>query len=349
MCSSDLHLSGGGPEAHGYEVSDGDTGNQDAERFVPPNPVDIFGMVERTAAFARESKAAGRPFFAQLSFHALHQPQNASSANRAEVTGRMGKANDKAIGRAALTQDLDEGIARILAVLDELELAESTFVIYMADNGAKPNNGQLEGGKGDLWEAGIRVPMIVRGPGVEPGSVSRVPVVGFDLFPTFLEWARDEEPLPPGVEGGSLADLLRGGASEVERPQPFLAFHFPHYQGLGGPQSALIQGDLKLLRLYEEEEPRLFDLALDPGERAPLDDDEARERLAGLLDAHLESIGAHLPRENPAFDAEAPQPERKRGRAGARTDRGRGDRGERGSRGGRKRKGGDEDSESPGS
>ena len=343
------HLQGGGPGEHGYRVHDGDTGNRDAAPHTDPNPVDIFGMVERAEAFMKSALEDERPFFAQLSFHALHYPENASARNREAVEPRLPRANDKEVGRAALTQDLDEGIARILAVLDELELAGSTFVIYMADNGAKPNNGQLEGGKGDLWEAGIRVPMIVRGPGVEPGSVSRVPVVGFDLFPTFLEWARDEEPLPPGVEGGSLADLLRGGASEVERPQPFLAFHFPHYQGLGGPQSALIQGDLKLLRLYEEEEPRLFDLALDPGERAPLDDDEARERLAGLLDAHLEGIGAHLPQENPAFDAEAPQPERKRGRAGARTDRGRGDRGDRGSGGGRKRKGGGEDSESPGS
>lgn len=331
------HLSGGGPEAHGYEVSDGDTGNQDAERFVPPNPVDIFGMVERTAAFARESKAAGRPFFAQLSFHALHQPQNASSANRAEVTGRMGKANDKAIGRAALTQDLDAGIARLLDALDEEGLAETTFIVYLSDNGAKDEARVLAGGKGDLYEAGIRVPMIVRGPGIPAGEVLHEPVCGSDLYPTFLEWAGFEGDLPAEVEGASLAPFLAGEAAEVARPRPFLAFHFPHYQGKGGPQSALVQGNWKLLHLYEGERVELYDLEADPGERRNLSakQPELAARLDTLLVEHLAASGARLPALNPEHDpgASPPDGKNKRGERGSgdgeRRRRKRDDRGDR--------------------
>jgi arylsulfatase A len=327
------HLLGGGPEAHGYEVSDGDTGNQDAEPFVDPNPVDIFGMVERAAAFARESKAEGRPFFAQLSFHALHRPENASAASRAAVAERMGKANDKSVGRAALTQDLDAGIARLIAALEQEGLLDSTFVVYMSDNGAKDEARVLAGGKGDLYEAGIRVPMIVRGPGVPAGEVLRAPVCGFDLYPTFLEWAGFEGELPPELEGDSLAALLAGEAGEVARARPFLAFHFPHYQGKGGPQSALVQGDWKLLHLYEGDRVELYDLASDPGERRDLaaEEPELAARLDALLVEHLAASGARLPAVNTRHEPGAtPEP-----RGGGRR--------ERGSRGERRRRGERED------
>ena len=74
------HIGGGGPEAHGYDESDGDTGNGDAEPFKDPNPVDIFGMGERAKAFMKKHVAVKKPFYIQLSYHALHYPQNASAA-----------------------------------------------------------------------------------------------------------------------------------------------------------------------------------------------------------------------------------------------------------------------------
>ena len=326
------HIQGGGPGEHGYQAHDGDTGNQDAAPHVDPNPVDIFGMVERTAEFMKDAVKAKDPFFAQLSFNALHYPGNASLKNLNDVKGRLGKANEKTLGRAALTQDLDEGIAELLNSLQELGVADNTFVIYMSDNGAKPNAGLLSGGKGDVWEAGVRVPMIVRGPGVKAGSVSRVPVVGYDFFPTFLEWAGDEGELPDGLEGGSLADLLSGASEVVERPYPFLSFHFPHYQGQGGPQSALIQGDLKLMRFYEDDSIKLFNVAEDPGERRDLSKSrrEDAERMSKLLEEHLEEIGALMPSNNDSFDPEAEPAPKKRGK-GAKEEKKR-----RGGEGGRR-------------
>jgi arylsulfatase A-like enzyme len=76
------HLSGGGPERHGYDVSDGDTGNRDADRFVDPNPVDIFGMTQRATAFMTRQKEAGKPFYMQMSYYAMHLPENALKSTR---------------------------------------------------------------------------------------------------------------------------------------------------------------------------------------------------------------------------------------------------------------------------
>ena len=337
------HIQGGGPGEHGYLVHDGDTGNGDAAPHVDPNPVDVFGMVARTEAFMKDAKEANEPFFAQLSFHALHYPENASARNLKDVGGRMPKANEKSLGRAALTQDLDEGIAILLKSLEEMGLVENTYVIYMSDNGAKQNSSLLSGGKGDVWEAGVRVPMIVRGPGIEAGSLCRVPVVGYDLFPTFLEWAGDERAPPEGLEGGSLTALLSGKSKEVERPFPFISFHFPHYQGLGGPQSALIQGDLKLMRFYEDDSIKLFDVAEDPGERRDLSKSrrEDAERMSKLLEEHLEEIGALMPSRNAGFDPEAQPAPKKRGKGGKEAKEEKRGGGGEGGRRGRRDDGGD--------
>ena len=313
------HLSGGGPGAHGYEVHDGDTGNQDAIPFTDPNPVDIFGMVERATDFFRASAGAGRPFFAQLSFHALHHPENASPAAIAEVAARAERApDDRRVQRAALAQDLDRGVGQLLDALDELGLAGNTYVLYLSDNGSGgAERGLLSAGKGSLGEGGIRVPMIVRGPAVPAGSVSHAPVVGWDLYPTFLDWAGDREPLPEGVEGVSLTGLFRGGSDPLARPTPGLLFHFPHYQGQGGPQSSLRVGDEKLVRSYEDGRDRLFDLASDPGETRDLaaERPERAAELGRMLGAELTRLGALLPTPNPAFDpATVPSgPQRKGG------------------------------------
>mgnify|MGYP003345028426 CR=1 FL=1 len=149
--------------------------------------------------------------------------------------------------------------------------------------------------KGSLWEGGIRVPFIVRGPGVEAGAFCRVPIVGWDLFPTFAEWAGvPRERLPRDLEGGSLVALLAGAAAGVERPRGELLFHFPHYQSGHTPHAAVRLGDMKLIEFFEDGSRRLFDLARDPGERDDLagsrPDDAAR--LAALL---AEQIGrAHV-------------------------------------------------------
>jgi len=312
------HIGGGGPGAHGYDEHDGDTGNEHAFRFTDPNPVDIFGMADRAAAFMERSRDAGKPFFIQLSWNALHAPENARRATL-ESYGASGDDVDKRTATLAITADLDEGVGRVLEAIERLDLGRKTFVLYLSDNGSGGGgrNATLSGGKGTLWEGGIRVPLIVRGPGVAPGSWCHVPVIGYDLLPTLCDWA-DVAPAKRAVtlDGGSIAPLLaHDGHGVVRRPREELVFHFPHYQGGEGPHSAIRLGDMKLIHFHETDTSRLFDLSRDRGERVDLAerDPDAARRLRTLLDEHLVASNAQMPARNPDFDPTAPAVERRRG------------------------------------
>ena len=123
------HISAGGPQRHGYDESDGDTGNGDAAPHKGDNPVDIFGMGRRAAAFMEKSHEAGKPFFIQMSYHALHYPENAKPETVAKYLKLLPRSNEKAIGRAALAENLDEGIGLLLQRLDELGLSRENLCL----------------------------------------------------------------------------------------------------------------------------------------------------------------------------------------------------------------------------
>jgi len=318
------HLSGGGPQAHGYDDSDGDTGNEHAYRFTDPNPVDIFGMAERAEQLMVRSQAAGQPFFIQLSWNALHASENANQATLAKYAHQLGRPVDKQITTAAITEDLDAGVGRVLNAVERLGLTDSTYVIYMSDNGAGGGGRRVfNGGKGDLWEGGLRVPWIVRGPGVPPNSWCHTRVVGYDLFPTFCDWAGiAQDRRPAKLEGGSLASLLAsGGNGQVMRPREGLVFHFPHYQG-DTPHAAIIAGDLKLLHFYEDNRDQLFDLSVDLRESRDLAAAQPADarRLRAQLDAYLADINAQLPSTNPDYDTNRPVPAGRMKRGGKNQD-----------------------------
>jgi arylsulfatase A len=333
------HLSGGGPGRHGYDDDDGDNGNEYAHRFADPNPADIFGMAKRTAAFMEKSQAAGKPFFIQMSWHALHAPQNALKATVAKYEKRGGFRNEKSLGTAAITEDLDTGVGMVIESIDRLGLADNTFVIYMSDNGGGGGGkrGHLNGGKGSVWEGGIRSPLVVRGPGVDANSWCHTRVVGFDFFPTFCEWAQiPPAKLPRNIEGGSIASLLaNNGRDEVKRPREELVFHFPHYQSGDGPHTALMLGNLKLMKFYETDRLALFDLSKDIQEQSDLagkrSDDV--EKMHDLMQTYLVDIGAKLPVANPNYDPANPPPTPEKGKRGGDGKRG-GGKGDKTGRGG---------------
>lgn len=305
------HIAGGGPGRHGYDDHDGDTGNEQAYQFTDPNPVDIFGMADRAKAFMAKNSKAGKPFFIQLSWNALHASENALKATLAKYERLTGGSGAKRTSTAAITEDLDTGVGRVLDAIDQLGLAGTTYVIYMSDNGSGGGGrrGGLSGGKGSVWEGGVRVPLIVRGPGVAANSWCHVPVVGYDLFPTFCEWAKlPKAALPADIEGGSIAPLLaHEGRGEVRRPREELVFHFPHYQTGNTPHSAIRVGDMKLLKFYEDDSVKVFNLAKDPGERDDLAATMPAEatRLRQRLEKYLSDVHAQLPTINPRYDANA--------------------------------------------
>jgi len=326
------HIAGGGPGQHGYDEHDGDTGNENAYQFTDPNPVDIFGMAKRAEAFMARSQREGKPFFIQLSWNALHASENALKATLAKYEKQLGGANDKRTTTAAITEDLDTGVGMVMEAIDRLGLAGTTYVIYTSDNGAGGGGGGreggkgrgraagLSGGKGSVWEGGIRVPFIVRGPGVAAHSWCHVPIVGYDLYPTFCDWASVKPTaLPKSLEGGSIAGLLAsGGKGRVARPREELVFHFPHYQTGNTPHSAIRVGNLKLIKLYEDDSVRLFDLDADLGERDDLaarrPDDAAQLRTR--LEQYLTDVHAQLPTPNPQYDPTAASVQERGGRGG---------------------------------
>ena len=284
------HLLGSGPERHGFEVSDGDTGNRDADAHIDPNPVDIFGMTDRATAFIEKNAKAGKPFYLQMSYYALHLPENALKSSLAHFQSKPPGQLHSDPARAAITLDLDTGVGG------------------GGGKGGKRRASVLSGGKGGLAEGGIRVPFIVCGPGITPGSWCHEPVVGYDFFPTFCHWAGVNESLPEKLDGGDLMPLLMGQTRHVERRDTGLIFHFPHYQG-ASPQSAIREGDLKLVLYYEDNSRKLFDLSKDLSEQNDLSNllkDDA-DRLEAKLRARLAEVDAQMPKPNPSQSPSTPK------------------------------------------
>lgn len=297
------HINGGGPGKHGYDDHDGDIGNEYAENYDDPNPADIFGMANRASGFMARAQKAGKPFFIQMSFHALHAPQNAIKTTVEKYKKLNPKGNEKEIGRAAISENLDSGVGIVLDALKKLGLEKNTYVIYMSDNGSGGKKGPLRGGKGDAWEGGIRSPLIVRGPGIMSNSWCHERVVGYDWYPTFCRWAGINN-LPKGLEGGDLSRLLASGKNvKITRKHPGLLFHFPHYQG-DTPHTAYIAGDWKIIKFYESGKVYLFNITKDISESKDLSSQypEITRRLSLKMKQYLTEVNAQYPVKNASYD-----------------------------------------------
>jgi arylsulfatase A-like enzyme len=173
---------------------------------------------------------------------------------------------------AAMAEDLDACIGNVLKKLSELGIAENTCVIYMSDNGGRTQT--LKGGKGTVDEGGLRVPLIVTGPGIKGGVYCDVPAVGYDLLATVLDLAAPGFALPKGGEGGSWKPvLLNGGVGTIKRPIDRLVFH--HAVEVEHPQTAMRKGDLKLVYYWDTKESFLYDLKTDLSEKNNLAKEKA--------------------------------------------------------------------------
>lgn len=251
------------PEAMGYDLSDGITMNEDGDTRDPEDPKQSFSMTRNAKAFMERQAKEGHPFYLQLSYYAVHQtPQALASTLRKyeNMKSAPGGRGDKAV-MAAMTEDLDTCVGEVLKKLDDLRIADNTLVIYMSDNGGR--TGVLNGGKGDLGEGGLRVPLIVRGPGIPGGRHSDAPVVSYDIAATVLDLAAPGFALPKGMEGGSWMPVLTGGGT-VKRPIDRMVWH--QAVEVAHPQSAIREGDYKLLYFWDTHEGLLFDLVRDLSE-----------------------------------------------------------------------------------
>ena len=302
------------PQEQGYDFSDGNTGNGTGGSkgtggpAARNDPKKIDTITNEALEFITKNHQSDRPFFLQLSHYAVHLDifYNAKTLANVKQNSTPG-AKHNMPEFAAMTQDLDHGLGRILDKLIELQLLKNTYVVFMSDNGGrttipkalKPRkvdrNAPLRNGKHSFYEGGIRVPFIALGPGIQPNSVCDVPVCGIDLLPTFADLASFPNPLPNNIDGGSIKQLLHNkGQGQVQRAKPFLVFHQAVTRE---PLSAIRSGNFKLVKTWDRNKLELFDLSQDISEAHDLSkqNKSKTQELLALLTNHLQDVGGAIP------------------------------------------------------
>lgn len=258
--------------------------------------------------------AQDKPFFLYLAYHTVHTPiegkQDLVERYAKKIKPGMRHQNP---AYAAMVHSLDESMGRVLAKLEELGIAGHTIVFFTSDNGgfinefagkAVTDNHPLRSGKGSLYEGGVRVPLIVKWPGVvAPGNVCTEPVISNDFYPTVLEMAglSGDAKHNADVDGLSLVPLLGKPDSTLEREELF--FHYPHYYQTTSPVSSIRARDWKLLEYHEDGRVELYNLARDLAEAENLAAEmpEKAKALRTRLHAWRESVSAQMPAPNPAY------------------------------------------------
>jgi arylsulfatase A-like enzyme len=317
------------PEGQGFDVNIGGnhSGHPAGGYFSPyKNPQLEDGpegeyltdrLTDEALAFIEAQK--DDPFFLYFAHYAVHTPIQAKAEYTEAYLGKTADRGQDNATYASMIQSTDESLGRLIAKLDELDIAENTLVVFFSDNGGLGHVTSclpLKGAKGMMYEGGIRVPMICWWPGrIDKGTRCDVPVMGMDFYPTFLEIA-GADPSAYGLDGISLAPLIfQEGIPEREA----IYWHFPAYlQGSvktkypenlvkgwrAVPSGAIRKGDWKLIEDFEDKTHALYNLAEDIGETEDLSQkfpEKAAELLEDLIDWRRRT-GAPVPVEpNPLY------------------------------------------------
>ena len=264
----------------------------------------------------RDAAAAKQPFFCYFAHYAPHTP--ITPDERFAPKYRKAGLDETEAAYASLLEGMDKSVGDLLSLLDELGLANNTIVVFTSDNGgvshahrsmAPPHthNSPLSSGKGAHHEGGIRVPLLVRWPGLTaPASTNATPVIIYDWLPTLLNAAGAAVPAPSTIDGRDLAAILRGHSDAAfDRP---LVWHFPNFWGplsqpspVEGPgmgaSSTIRRGDWKLIYYYTDQRYELFNLANDLSENNDLSAQQPQRvrELAAELTSILKRHHAPMP------------------------------------------------------
>jgi arylsulfatase A-like enzyme len=296
----------------------------------PPGTYLADFLTDKAVDFIRRHQQ--EPFFLYLSHFGVHSPHEAKEQLVAKFKSKPPARGHHDPRYAAMIYSVDESVGRVLATLDELKLAEDTLMIFSSDNGGVggyaragitktgsiTDNAPLRGGKGMLYEGGIRVPYIFRWPGViAPGTQCDQPINSVDLYPTLLEVAKAKRPADYQLDGVSYVSLLEGdGKAKLDR-EP-LYWHFPGYLGAGQdswrttPVSVIREGDWKLMEFLEDGRLELYNLRKDLSEKRNLAD-EMPDKVADLhakLATWRKEIKAPMPGPNTGGEKAKAEPQR---------------------------------------
>ncbi len=298
------------PQAQGFDINVGGCSYGGPPTFFDPYRIPNLPnrkegeylpdrLADETIQFIMNERN-GDPFFVFLWNYTVHWPMEAPESLLKKYGNHKGPGlNDSRYG--AMIEAMDRSVGRILQTVETLKLKERTLVVFTSDNGGYSgvaDNRPLRKGKGFLYEGGIRVPLIVRWPGVvKSGSLSKVPVISMDFYPTLLEAAGLAPQSLQPLDGVSLMPLLKQ-SGPLSRKSLF--FHYPNYafhrsNRLGG---AIRQGSYKLIERFSDNSLELFDLSRDLSETTNLAamKPELAKKMVKELRIWRESVKARMPR-----------------------------------------------------
>ena len=290
------------PEHQGFDVNIGGCGLGGPPTYFDPYRIPAIKprkkgeyltdrLADEAVAFLKDNRA--KPMFVCLWTYNPHYPFEAPKELIAKYKGKKGPGLKNPVYGAQI-EATDRAIGKVLDEIDRLGIAANTLVIFTSDNGGwqgATDNRPLRSGKGDLYEGGLRVPLILRWPGViaagkpvAPAAVNDSPTISMDLSATILDAAHVKLGRNESLDGVTLRPLLQG--KKLDREQLF--FHYPHYawHKSNRPGGAVRAGQYKLIRRYDDNSVELFDLAADVGETRNLA--AQKPKLAAKLDQQLE-------------------------------------------------------------
>lgn len=259
-------------------------------------------ITERSLQFIETNR--DKPFFCYITHNSIHRPQVEKQELIDKYAAKPGAdleeyGHDNPV-QAAMLETLDKSVGTVMQKLEELELIENTLVIFYSDNGhlGPKDEFPLRGSKSDLYEGGIRVPLIASWAGViEPGSISQEIVISNDFFPTFNELTGIHDKYRD-IDGESILPILKQ-TGKLERDAVY--FHYPHYHHQSiAPAGAIREGKYKLVEWFEKSKTgekgalELYDLENDLGERHNLaaENPELTDRLFTKLMQWRKDVGA---------------------------------------------------------
>jgi arylsulfatase A-like enzyme len=340
------------PENQGFDLNMGGTdkgGPYGGNKYFSPygNPRLTDGtdgehlpdrLASETSKFIETNR--DKPFFAYFSFYSVHTPLMArkdlekkyqEKRTRLGLTEKWGREHERDVRHvqqhavyAAMVEAMDLAVGKVLNKLDELKLGQDTLVIFTSDNGGlstsegwPTSNLPLRGGKGWMYEGGIRAPFVVRWPStVKPERVVSTPVSSPDIYATLLDITKSKAKPSQPIDGQSLLPVFNG----KELAERSLYWHYPHYGNQGGaPAAAIRRGDYKLIEWFEEDRVELYNVVTDIGEQKDLSKSKLDlvNRLRDDLHTWQKQVGAKFPIANPNYDSHKPS-----GRAAERNKQG---------------------------
>lgn len=297
------------PNARGFDEFYGFTSGHWGNYFDPPldhngslvrgNGYVTDDFTDRAIRFIEDHRT--EPFFVWVAYNTPHSPMQVPDRwwNRFEERPLVGRHRDPekedldhTRAALAMVENIDWNVGRVVAHLDDLDLADDTIVVYLTDNG--PNgwrwNGGMKGRKGSTDEGGVRSPFFVRWPrAIEAGTVVDRIAGAIDLLPTLAELAGIPYATAHPIDGLSLKPLLDPGAGAAGGwPDRHLVNHWRGRTSVRGQQYRL------------DDEGRLFDMAADPGQRNDVaaERPEAAARLAAVRAAWIAEVLPELPDED---------------------------------------------------